>query len=131
MITLSLFPKDCWSKKCKHFVVYDMSIDDLCCHCKLLNVSCDACDEYFSNIECPLKESKWHKFWSNFNVRLGGFSFGIRKCKTKDFKWFYCPLGKYYRKEGFIFFWWFGHKWYMALHRKVKQNKVYGDVQIL
>ena len=50
------FPKDCWGKKCPHFKVWDLSIDDLCCHCDLLKVSCDACDEDFSFITCPLKQ---------------------------------------------------------------------------
>lgn len=47
------FPKDCWEKKCTHFHVHDMSIDDLCCFCDLLNAQCDACDEDFCYLHCP------------------------------------------------------------------------------
>jgi hypothetical protein len=50
------FPKDCWGKKCKHFKVWDMSVDDLCCKCELLGESCDACDEDYSFSKCPLVE---------------------------------------------------------------------------
>ena len=50
------FPKDCWGKKCPHFKVYDLSIDDLCCYCELLKVQCDACDEDFSPCICPLTQ---------------------------------------------------------------------------
>jgi hypothetical protein len=46
------------------------------------------------------------------------FSFGIRQCKSKDFKWFYCPIAKGIGREHFVFFWWFGHKWYVALSKK-------------
>lgn len=49
------FPKDCWHKHCEHFHVWDMSIDDLCCACDLLNAQCDACDENYSLFRCPLK----------------------------------------------------------------------------
>lgn len=48
------FPKDCWGKNCPHFRVWDMRIDDLCCHCDLLRESCDACDEDFSYSLCPI-----------------------------------------------------------------------------
>ena len=41
------FPKDCWDKNCEHFHVWDMSIDDLCCACDILEKECDACDEDF------------------------------------------------------------------------------------
>lgn len=51
------FPKDCWEKKCPHFKVWDLSIDDLCCACDLLHKSCDACDEDFSFLLCPLTET--------------------------------------------------------------------------
>ena len=51
-------------------------------------------------------------------MRMGRLSMGIRQCKTKDFKWFYCPLGKRVGKEHFVFFWWFGHKWYIAMNKK-------------
>lgn len=50
------FPKDCWKKKCPHFKAWDMSIDDLCCYCDLLEVQCDACDEDYCLILCPIKE---------------------------------------------------------------------------
>ncbi len=51
------FPKDCWEKKCEHFHVWDMSIDDLCCFCDLLQLECDACDEGY--VRCPKqKESE-------------------------------------------------------------------------
>ena len=52
------FPKDCWKKNCSNFVVRDMSVDDLCCRCTLLQVECDACDEDFSFYPCPLQEQK-------------------------------------------------------------------------
>ena len=46
------------------------------------------------------------------------------KCKTKDFKFFYCPLSKGISREEFHFFWWFGHKWYIALSkRRVKNDR--------
>ena len=32
---INRFPKDCWNKKCPHFTVWDLSIDDLCCYCEL------------------------------------------------------------------------------------------------
>ena len=44
------------------------------------------------------------------------FAFGVRQVKTKDFKWFYCPILESTRKE-FHFFWWFGHKLFIALHK--------------
>ncbi len=69
------FPKDCWEKKCEHFHVWDMSIDDMCCFCDLSNITkntptsisgrssiqleCDACDEDYSYVRCPKqKESE-------------------------------------------------------------------------
>jgi hypothetical protein len=54
---MSVFPKDCWDKKCPHFKTWDMSIDDLCCKCELLNETCDACDEDYSFVECPKERS--------------------------------------------------------------------------
>ena len=53
---MSRFPKDCWDKKCEHFHVWDMSVDDLCCACDLLHTECDACDEDFCFLRCPLAE---------------------------------------------------------------------------
>ena len=50
------FPKDCWDKKCQHFHVKDMSIDDLLCTCDLLQMQCDVCDENFSFGLCPKKD---------------------------------------------------------------------------
>ena len=47
------FPKDCWKKKCKHFKVWELNVDDLCCYCELLDVQYDACDEIFSPYICP------------------------------------------------------------------------------
>ena len=47
------FPKDCWDKKCPHFHTWDMSVDDLCCVCDLLEMKCDACDEDWSFLLCP------------------------------------------------------------------------------
>ena len=44
------FPKDCWDKNCNHFHVMDMSIDDL------LGCECDACDEDYCHLRCPLAE---------------------------------------------------------------------------
>ena len=55
-------------------------------------------------------------------MTIGRFGMGIRHCKTKDFKFFYCPLSKGISREEFHFFWWFGHKWYIALSkRRVKK----------
>lgn len=51
------FPKDCWGKECPHFHTWDMSVDDLCCVCDLLEMQCDACDEDWSFLLCPVKES--------------------------------------------------------------------------
>ena len=53
---MNRFPKDCWGKRCPHFHVWDMSIDDLCCLCDLLGKECDACDEDFSYLRCPKSE---------------------------------------------------------------------------
>ena len=47
------FPKDCWGKNCPHFHTWDMSVDDLCCYCELLEMECDACDEDWSFFLCP------------------------------------------------------------------------------
>ena len=47
------FPKDC-PRDCPNFSEYELSIDDLVCGCSLLRVSCDACDEDFSFLLCPL-----------------------------------------------------------------------------
>lgn len=47
------FPKDCWGKKCPHFHIRDLSIDDFVCKCDLLKISIDACDEDFSFYLCP------------------------------------------------------------------------------
>jgi len=52
------FPKDCWNKNCEHFHVWDMSVDDLCCACDLLKRECDACDEDYSFLICPLEEKR-------------------------------------------------------------------------
>ena len=51
-------------------------------------------------------------------MNIGRFGMGIRHHKTKDFKFFYCPLGKGIGREKFYFFWWFGHKWYIALGKR-------------
>ena len=53
---MSRFPKDCWDKNCEHFHVMDMSIDDLLCACDLLGYECDACDEDYCHLRCPLRE---------------------------------------------------------------------------
>lgn len=50
---ISTFPKICWNKKCEHFHVRDMSIDDLECFCDILKVRIDACDEDWSFVVCP------------------------------------------------------------------------------
>ncbi len=52
------FPKDCWEKKCEHFLVWDMSIEDMYCFCKLLRLGCDACDEDYSYVWCPKTKEK-------------------------------------------------------------------------
>lgn len=51
-------------------------------------------------------------------MTIGRLSFGIRCCTTKDFKWFYCPIITNDLIKEFHFFWWFGHKWYIALNKK-------------
>lgn len=51
-------------------------------------------------------------------MMIGRFGMGIRQCKTKDFKFFYCPLGEGIGKEKFHFFLWFGHKWYIVLSKR-------------
>ena len=56
-------------------------------------------------------------------MKIGRFSCGIRHCKTKDFKWFYRPISKDTKKKHFVFFWWFGHKWYMALGKRSNSNE--------
>lgn len=53
---MNRFPKDCWEKNCQHFHVADMSIDDLHCICDILRAGCDACDEDFCFLLCPLDE---------------------------------------------------------------------------
>lgn len=58
---INRFPKDCWEKKCPHFKVFDLSIDDLCCYCELLKVQCDTCDEDFSPCICPLTQQNDYK----------------------------------------------------------------------
>ena len=55
---MSRFPKDCWDKNCNHFHVTDMSIDDLLCVCDLLGYECDACDEDYCYLRCPLAEKE-------------------------------------------------------------------------
>lgn len=55
------FPKDCWKKKCPHFKVWDMSIDDLCCYCELLKTKCDACNDDFIQYPCPLTSNNSKK----------------------------------------------------------------------
>lgn len=47
------FPKDCWGKNCPNFHVWDMSVDDFCCYCEVLECECDACDEDYSLLLCP------------------------------------------------------------------------------
>lgn len=47
------FPKDCWDKHCPYFHVWDMSVDDLCCACDLLEKTVDACDQEWSVYLCP------------------------------------------------------------------------------
>ena len=50
-------------------------------------------------------------------MKIGKLSFGKRMCKTRDFKWFYCPIPLSKERKGFRFFWWFGHGFYIALHK--------------
>lgn len=56
-------------------------------------------------------------------MKIGRLSFGVRFAKTKDFKWFYCPLLKETRKNDFYFFWWFGHRWYVAFSVPTEKGK--------
>lgn len=51
---MNRFPKDCWNKNCEHFHVTDMSVDDLRCVCDVLDYECDACDEDYCYLRCPL-----------------------------------------------------------------------------
>lgn len=51
-------------------------------------------------------------------MKIGRFHMGIRQCRTKDFKYFYCPLSESISREKFHFFWWFGHKWYIAWSKR-------------
>ena len=37
-------------------------------------------------------------------MKIGRFSMGIRQCRTKDFKLFYCPLSEGIGREKFHFF---------------------------
>lgn len=53
---MNRFPKDCWGKNCPHFHTIDMSIDDLLCACDILQKECDACDEDFCFLLCPLSK---------------------------------------------------------------------------
>ena len=53
---MNRFPKDCWGKNCPHFHTFDTSIDDLLCACDILQAKCDACDEDFCFLLCPLSE---------------------------------------------------------------------------
>lgn len=53
---MSRFPKDCWDKNCEHFHVADMSVDDLLCACDVNGMECDACDEDFCILSCPMEE---------------------------------------------------------------------------
>ena len=53
---MNRFPKDCWGKNCPHFHTVDMSIDDLLCACDILQAECDACDEDFCFLICPLSK---------------------------------------------------------------------------
>lgn len=50
------FPKDCWDKHCEHFHVSDMSVDDLLCTCDVCGYECDACDEDYFYLQCPLSK---------------------------------------------------------------------------
>lgn len=51
-------------------------------------------------------------------MKIGRLFFGIRKYGTHKFRWFYCPLGKGISREKFVFFWWIGRKWYIALPKR-------------
>ena len=51
------FPKDCWEKKCEHFRVWDMSIDDMCCFCNLLKLESD----YRGNLTATFYKPKGKK----------------------------------------------------------------------
>ena len=53
---MSRFPKDCWDKNCEHFHAMDMSVDDLVCACGVLGYECDAWDEDYCYLLCPLAE---------------------------------------------------------------------------
>ena len=53
---MNRFPKDCWDQNCPHFYAWDMSVDDYTCVCDLLQKQCDACDEDYSFLLCPLPE---------------------------------------------------------------------------
>lgn len=53
---LDRFPMDCWDKKCPHFHVADLNVDDMVCTCDILQRSCDACDEDYNFTLCPLQK---------------------------------------------------------------------------
>lgn len=50
-------------------------------------------------------------------MKIGKLSFGKRWAHTPDFRWFYCPIGQSTLRKEFHFFWWFGHRWYIAWHK--------------
>lgn len=52
-------------------------------------------------------------------MNIGNLYFGRRAYGTKNFRWFYSPILKEnMKRNGFVFFWWFGHNWYICLKRK-------------
>ena len=70
---MNRFPKDCWGKNCPHFRTVDMSIDDLLCACDILQAKCDACDEDFCFLLCPLSEHPLtDQSWDELEKRLRG-----------------------------------------------------------
>ena len=58
MCEYNYFPKDCWDKNCEHFHTTDMSVGDLLCACDVRGYECDACDEGFCYLRCPLEEKE-------------------------------------------------------------------------
>lgn len=53
MANIKKFPIDC-NEKCKYFACWDLSVDDLTCVCRKMNVQIDLCDSDFQRFICPL-----------------------------------------------------------------------------
>ena len=65
------FPKDCF-RWCPYYDEYDLSVDDLVCHCALLGRQCDMCDEDLSFTPCPIEiyPDRWVKTEEDRDILL-------------------------------------------------------------